>query len=128
MSRQLLETYTRLLTVDTRACAALFARDAEFSSRMGSQDLLFSGRHDIEGFLAHVPRQIAFRTTACERDGESYCGEILVQPDGLPPRVQSVRFEVVDGRFQRFHVEPQPSSEDELVSDGTRRISGSANA
>lgn len=116
MTRQLLDDYTRLLTLDTRACAALFARDAEFSSRMGSQELQFLGRHEIEGFLSHVPRQISFRAVSCEsatpgerngsRDVSTFSGEILVRPDGLPERVQSVRFEVVGGRFQRFHLWP----------------------
>lgn len=127
MSRQLLETYTRLLTVDTRACAALFARDAEFSSRMGEHELSFTGRHEIEGFLTHVPRQIAFRTTSCERDGEGYSGEILVQPDGLPARLHSVRFDVVDGRFQRFHVWPSGASATMEALLGDRALKGTRN-
>ncbi len=132
MARKLLDDYARLLTLDTRACAALFARDAEFSSRMGSQELQFLGRHEIEGFLSHVPRQISFRATSCEsatsgdrdgpRDGSTFNGEILVRPDGLPERVQSVRFEVVGGRFQRFHLWPAGQDAPLEALSGSRSV------
>ncbi|MBK7877595.1 MAG: hypothetical protein IPJ77_18045 [Planctomycetes bacterium] len=111
MSRELIDDYTRLLTVDTRACADLFARDAEFRTRMGSQELRFHGRHDILCFLYHVPRQISFRTVAARPEGVGYSAEILVLPDGLPPRTQLVRYEVDGGRFTRFHLRPANGSE-----------------
>lgn len=109
MSRELLDDFARLLTIDTRACAALFARDAEFRTRMGSQELRFLGRHDILCFLYHVPRQIIFRALASRPEGGGYAAELLVLPDGLPPRTQLVRYEVDGGRFTRFHLRPAPA-------------------
>ena len=106
MCRELLEDYARLLTVDTRACAELFARDAEFHTRLGSQELRLRGRHEIQRFLYHVPRQINFRAGACESEGDGYRAELLIRPAGLPARTQDVRFEVADGRFSIFQLLP----------------------
>ena len=103
MSHELLEDYARLLTVNTRACAELFAHDAVFHTRLGTQDLNFQGRGEIERFLAHVPRQISFRAGTCRTEGDDYHGEILVLPDGLPLARRQVRFRVASGRFTRFH-------------------------
>ncbi|MBI5361691.1 MAG: hypothetical protein HZA53_00840 [Planctomycetes bacterium] len=104
MSRELLDDFTRLLTQDTSACAQLFARDAEFKTHVGSHELCFFGRHDILSFLHHVPRQIAFRAVFSRPEGDGYSGEILVLPDGLPPRTRGLRYAVEQGRFKRFHL------------------------
>jgi hypothetical protein len=115
MSRELLDDYARLLTLDSRACAALFARDAEFNTRLGSHDLCLRGRHEIHDFLEHVPRQVRFQAIACEEtdaDPNAFRAEILVLPDGLPSRTQSVHFRVEAGRITRFDVdldEPDPN-------------------
>lgn len=116
MCRELLEDYARLLTVDTRACAELFARDAEFRTHLGSHELLFTGRHEIQRFLRHVPRQIQFRAGACHPEspgaehGPGYRAELVIRPDGLPVRTRAVRFHVVDGRFSRFQLLPLPAT------------------
>lgn len=116
MSRELLDDYTRLLTLDTRACAALFARDAEFNTRLGTLDLCFRGRHEIQDFIEHVPRQVRFQALGCrptDADPNAFRAEILVLPDGLPSRTQSVHFHVEDGRITRFDLDL-----DVPVSDG----------
>ena len=118
MSRELLDDYARLLTLDSRACAALFARDAEFNTRLGSHDLCLRGRHEIHDFLEHVPRQVRFRPIACretDADRNAFQAEILVLPDGLPSRTQSVHFRVEAGRITRFDVDlddPDPNGLD----------------
>lgn len=109
MSRTLIDDFVRLLTVDTRACADLFARDAEFRTHLGGHELCFLGRHDILRFLVHVPRQIVFRAVGSRPYGAGYEAEILVLPDGLPPRRQHVRYEIEGGRFTRFTVRPAPA-------------------
>jgi len=103
MTQELLEDYVRLLTVDTRACADLFARDAIFQTQLGSQELYLRGRQEIERFLKHVPRQILFRASDLRSEGDGWLGEILILPDGLPPRRQRVRYSVESGRFASFH-------------------------
>lgn len=119
MCRELLEDYARLLTIDTRACAELFARDAEFRTQLGSHELTFTGRHEIQRFLTHVPRQIQFRAGACHPEspdlsnaqhGPGYRAELVIRPDGLPIRTRAVRFHVVDGRFSRFQLLPCPAA------------------
>ena len=102
MARHLLDSYARLLTVDTRACADLFAHDAEYVTRLGSHELVLRGRAEIESFLAHVPRQICFRAGACRREGDEYRGEVHVRYPDLDPRRQAVVYRVVGGRIQRF--------------------------
>lgn len=104
MCRKLLDDFTRLLTQDTNACAQLFARDAEFKTHLGSQELCFQGRHEIRSFLHHVPRQIAFRASFSHPEGDGFTAEILVLPDGLPPRTRGLRYAVEEGRFKRFHL------------------------
>ena len=102
MARHLLDTYARLLTVDTRACADLFAPDAEYLTRLGSHDLVLRGREEIESFLSHVPRQISFRAGACRREGDRYRGEVHVRYPDLEERRHSVVYRVAGGRFQSF--------------------------
>ena len=102
MARHLLEAYARLLTTDTRACADLFAPDAEYTTRVGSQLVHLRGREDIERFLVHVPRQICFRAGNCRREGDGYRGEVHVRYPDLEPRRQSVLYRVADGLIQRF--------------------------
>jgi hypothetical protein len=104
MSHALLDEYARLLTTDTRACAGLFASDAQYHTRLGSHSLCFRGRADIVSFLKHVPRQISFRAAGCEVDGAGYRGELRLSSADLSPRHQKVRFFVEEGRFTRFEV------------------------
>ncbi|MFN0243652.1 MAG: hypothetical protein ACKVWV_12225 [Planctomycetota bacterium] len=105
MSHQMLDAYARLLTIDTKACAELFDADAQYSTHIGSQELVFVGRDDIEGFLRHVPRQLTFRAAACRRDGDSFRGEVTVIGDGFTPRAHFVCYYVADGLFTRFDVQ-----------------------
>jgi hypothetical protein len=104
MSRQLLDEYARLLTTDTRACANLFAPDAEYFARLGSHDLHFRGREDIRAFLQHVPRQITFRSLGTTANGGNFHGELRLSAADLVPRSQNVRYTVDRGRFLRFEV------------------------
>lgn len=106
MSRQLLDAFTRLLTLDTRACAQLFTRDAEFRTHLGSHELCFLGRQEILTFLHHVPRQVIFRAENTREEQDGFAAEILVLPDGLPPHRRSLRYAVEQGRFKRFHLQP----------------------
>jgi hypothetical protein len=103
MSQELLEDYARLLNVNTRACAELFAHDAVFQTRLGTQDLHLCGQREIERFLTHVPRQICFRAGICRLEDDGYHAEIHVLPDGLPATRRRVRYRVESGRFTRFH-------------------------
>lgn len=109
MTRNLLAEYARLLTADTLACAQLFAPDAEYRTRLGSHDLSLRGRAQIQGFLAHVPRQISFRAGPCVRVGRDYRGEVHVQGEGLTPRAQSVRYSVAEGLITRFEILIDPA-------------------
>lgn len=104
MSQQLLNDFTRLLTLDTRACAQLFTRDAEFRTHLGTHELCFLGRHEILAFLHHVPRQITFRAEDPREEHDGFTAHILVLPDGLPPHRRSLRYSVEQGRFKRFHL------------------------
>lgn len=104
MSLSLLDEYARLLTRDTRACAELFAADAEYRTRLGSHHLVFRGRDDIRGFLRHVPRQISFRAAGCARDGAGWRGELSLSAADLGTRAQRVRYLVESGRITRFEV------------------------
>lgn len=104
MSRSLLDTYARLLTTDTRACANLFAHDAEYLTRLGSHDLHFKGRNEIRRFLQHVPRQIVFRATSCAPEGANFMGAVRMSAADLRTRHQHVRYSVEGGRFRRFEI------------------------
>ena len=110
MTRNLLAEYARLLTVDTLACAQLFAQDAEYRTRLGSHDLALHGRAQIQRFLAHVPRQVSFRAGPCVRVGRDYRGEVQVRGEGLKPRAHTVRYSVAEGLITRFEIliEPAP--------------------
>ncbi|MDZ4772924.1 MAG: ketosteroid isomerase family protein [Planctomycetota bacterium] len=104
MSHTLLDEYARLLTTDTRACANLFASDAEFSTHVGSHRLTFKGREDIGRFLRHVPCQIAFRAAHCVADAGGFSGSLRLSAADLRPRQQRVRYFVEGGRITRFEV------------------------
>src|SRR5262249_20263658 len=104
MSLYLLETYARLLTTDTRACARLFTPDAEYITRLGGLDLHLYGRHEIEGFIAHVPRQLCFRAADSRPENGGYRGEVLVAEGASPLGTQRVRYDMKSGRFRRFEV------------------------
>jgi hypothetical protein len=106
MGRRLLDTYARLLTIDTRACVALFAEDAEYVLRLGSQALHLRGREEIARFLAHVPRQICFRAGDCRKIGDHYLGEIHVRFPDLGARLQSIRLRVEQGLIRSLEVLP----------------------
>lgn len=107
--RNLLAEYARLLTVDTLACAELFALDAEYKTRLGTSDLALRGRSQIRGFLSHVPRQVSFRSGPSIRDGRDYRGEVVVHGDGLRPRTQTVRYSVEGGLITRFEILVDPA-------------------
>lgn len=100
----MLESFARLLTSDTRACAMLFARDAELTTWVGNEPVICQGRHEIERFLRHVPRQIAFRAEGCARFEDGFRGEIVVSASDLQAWRRVVRFDVEDGRFTRFEL------------------------
>lgn len=104
MSHTLLDAYARLITTDTDACADLFSTDAEYLTRLGSQQLTFTGREDIRGFLQHVPRQISFRAAHCVAEGAGFAGALRLSAADLTPRQQRVRFSVEAGRFKRFEI------------------------
>lgn len=104
MSYHLLDEYARLLTTDTKACTQLFVNDAEYLTRLGTQDLHFRGREDIGRFLRHVPRQISFRAAHCVPDGNGYRGALRLSAADLGHRHLHVRFVVEAGRFRRFEV------------------------
>ena len=104
MSHALLDEYARFLTTDTAACVELFARDAEFSTRVGSQRLVFKGREEIQRFLRHVPRQIAFRVAHCVPEPGGFTGSLSLSASDLRVRHQRVRYAVEAGRFTRFEV------------------------
>jgi hypothetical protein len=106
MHRHLLDAYARLLTIDTRACAALFAPDAEYRARIGSQLVELRGRAEIEAFLAHVPRQVSFRAGLCRAHGEGFRGTVDVRFPDLGTGRHAVAFEVDGGLFRRFEVRP----------------------
>lgn len=104
MERDLLEEYARLLTTDTRACAGLFALDAEYFTRVGSHDLHLRGREDIENFLVHVPRQLCFRAVTSRSTGSTYGGEVHIQAEGMSACAHAVLYSLDRGRFKRFEV------------------------
>lgn len=110
MSHALLDEYARLLTTDTAACANLFALDAEFSTRVGSQRLHFKGREEIRRFLRHVPRQIAFRAAQCVAEAGGFSGSLSLSAADLRVRHQRVRYAVEAGRFTRFEVLDEPAA------------------
>lgn len=104
MYRELLDSYARLLTTDTRACAELFDRDAEYIHRLGSYDLCLRGRDEIASFIRHVPRQISFRAGRCHPEGDGFRGEVTVLANGFAPFAQSILYRVQSGRFTRFEI------------------------
>ena len=103
--RHLLDAYARLLTVDTKACAALFAPGAEFRTHLGTQLVHLVGRAEIEAFLVHVPRQLSFRAGACRAhvDG-GFRGTVEVRFPELGTVRHAVAFEVERGLFQSLEV------------------------
>lgn len=100
----MLESFARLLTSDTRACAMLFARDAELTTWVGTEAVICQGRHEIERFLRHVPRQIAFRADDCSRAEDGFRGALVVSASDLTTWRRDVRFDVEDGRFTRLEL------------------------
>ena len=102
MYRELLDNYARLLTTDSRACAELFDRDAEYIHRLGTYDLHLRGREEIASFIRHVPRQISFRAGRCHPEGDGYRGEVMVLANGFEPFAQRILYSVESGRFTRF--------------------------
>jgi hypothetical protein len=104
MSHSLLDTYARLLTTDTHACAELFASDAEFTTHVGPMRLTFRGRDEIRRFLNHVPRQISFRAAHSAPEAGGFSGALRLTAADLQPRQQHVRYAVEGGRFTRFEI------------------------
>lgn len=105
MSHSLLDTYARLLTTDTQACAELFSADAEFTTQVGPLKLVFRGREEIRRFLCHVPRQISFRATHSVPEAGGFTGALRLSAADLQPRQQHVRYVVEGGLFTRFDVQ-----------------------
>jgi hypothetical protein len=106
MTRQMLEDYARLLTTDTHGCSKLFANDAEFLTRIGSQSLHLRGRSEIRSFLTHVPRQMKFRPGEISVvDDAEYQGRLAVSAADLGTTGQIVRYKIERGLFTRFEIE-----------------------